>query len=219
MASPGVRRDCVGTCSCAIHPVLACVQVYRARIAATGQEVAVKVQRPAALATISKDMYVLRRGVGVYERIVRRFTAQTTDYQSLLSTFAEGLYTEMDFRNEALNAQRMSELLAGRWVPARVHALDAVVSLTLLRILIVVSLPLFPCSDCVASNQVIIPQPVLELTTRRVLTMEWITGVKLTSLQPEEVRALVKVGQESFLTQLLSIGFMHGGERWGSLVG
>jgi predicted unusual protein kinase regulating ubiquinone biosynthesis (AarF/ABC1/UbiB family) len=31
-------------------------QVYRARVAATGQEVAVKVQRPAALATISKDL-------------------------------------------------------------------------------------------------------------------------------------------------------------------
>jgi hypothetical protein len=39
--------------------------------------------------------YVLRRGVGVYERIVRRFTAQSTDYQRLLSTFAEGLYTEV----------------------------------------------------------------------------------------------------------------------------
>lgn len=35
----------------------------------------------------------MRRAVGVYERIVRRFTAQTTDYQQLLSTFAEGLYT------------------------------------------------------------------------------------------------------------------------------
>ena len=57
---------------------------------ATGQEVAVKVQRPGALSTISKDLYVMRRAVGVYERIVKRFTAQTTDYQSLLSTFAEG---------------------------------------------------------------------------------------------------------------------------------
>ena len=70
-------------------------QVYRARLRSTGQEVAVKVQRPQALATISKDLYVMRRAVGVYERLVRRFTAQTTDYQRLVSTFAEGLYTEM----------------------------------------------------------------------------------------------------------------------------
>lgn len=59
-----------------------------------------KVQRPGALSTISKDLYVMRRGVGVYEQLVKRFTAQTTDYQQLVSTFAEGLYTEMDFRNE-----------------------------------------------------------------------------------------------------------------------
>lgn len=57
-----------------------------------------------------QDLYVLRRAVGVYEQLVRRFTAQTTDYQRLLSTFAEGLYTEMDFRNEALNASRMAEV-------------------------------------------------------------------------------------------------------------
>ena len=44
---------------------------------------------------------------------MRRFTAQTTDYQILLSTFAEGLYTELDFRNEALNNVRMQELMSG----------------------------------------------------------------------------------------------------------
>ena len=54
---------------------------------------------------------MLRRAVGGYERLVRRFTAQTTDYQVLLSTFAEGLYTELDFRNEALNNLRMRELI------------------------------------------------------------------------------------------------------------
>ena len=53
----------------------------------------------------------MRRAVGVYERIIRRFTAQDTDYQLLLSTFAEGLYTEMDFRNEALNMERMTMLM------------------------------------------------------------------------------------------------------------
>ena len=70
-----------------------------------------KVQRPGALSTISKDLYVLRRGVGLYEGIVKRFTAQTTDYRELVSTFAEGLYTEMDFRNESLNMVKMQQLL------------------------------------------------------------------------------------------------------------
>lgn len=53
----------------------------------------------------------MRRAVGVYEQLVKRFTAQTTDYQQLLSTFAEGLFTELDQQNEALNALRMRELL------------------------------------------------------------------------------------------------------------
>jgi predicted unusual protein kinase regulating ubiquinone biosynthesis (AarF/ABC1/UbiB family) len=40
--------------------------------------------------------------------------------------------------------------------------------------------------------------------------MEWVTGVKLTTLPCEQIRALVKIGQEAFLTQLLDIGFFHG---------
>ena len=50
-----------------------------------------------------------------------------------------------------------------------------------------------------------IPDPLMALTSRRVLTMEWVTGVKLTQLPPQEVRDLVKVGQEAFLVQLLEI--------------
>ncbi|KXZ46166.1 hypothetical protein GPECTOR_46g235 [Gonium pectorale] len=54
--------------------------------------------------------------------------------------------------------------------------------------------------------------------TRRVLTMEWVSGVKLTTLEPAEIRGLVKVGQEAFLTQLLEIGFFHGDPHPGNLL-
>jgi hypothetical protein len=191
---------------------------------------------------------VLRRAVNVYERLVRRFSAQTTDYQSLLSTFAEGLYTEMDFRNEALNAQRMSQLLGARWagaglravgsgcggvepggLPAAFHkqgprqrgpstprALPPRDTLTPAPGTQHITLPLPPhppvCSEF-ATAEVVIPQPLMHLTTRRVLTMDWLTGVELTTLEPAELRELVKVGQEAFLIQLLDIGFFHGGER------
>ena len=53
--------------------------MYRARLRETGEEVAVKVQRPGALGIISKDLYVLRRAVGVYENLVKKFSAQTTE--------------------------------------------------------------------------------------------------------------------------------------------
>lgn len=43
--------------------------------------------------------------------------------------------------------------------------------------------------------------------------MQWIEGVKLTTLAPEEIRDLVKVGQEAFLVQLLEV---RKGMRYGS---
>jgi hypothetical protein len=152
-------------------------QVYRAVRRDTGEAVAVKIQRPGALSTVSKDLFVLRRAAGTYEKLVKRFTAQETDYQTLVSTFAEGLYFELDFTNEALNAQKARELMAG-------------------------------CSSEPARTRVLIPRPHMDLTTRRVLVQEWVDGTKLTDLEPEEVRRLVGVGQESFLVQLLEVGFI-----------
>ena len=53
---------------------------------------------------------------------------------------------------------------------------------------------------------------------RRVLVMEWVTGVKLTGLPSEEIRRLVAAGQEAFLTQLLEVGFFHGDPHPGNLL-
>ena len=50
---------------------------------------------------------------------------------------------------------------------------------------------------------------------RRVLTMEWIQGVKLTTLSPEEIQDLVKVGQEAFLIQLLEVSAEEEGREEG----
>lgn len=53
---------------------------------------------------------------------------------------------------------------------------------------------------------------------RRVLVMDWVTGVKLTGLPPAEIRRLVATGQEAFLTQLLEVGFFHGDPHPGNLL-
>lgn len=50
------------------------------------------------------------------------------------------------------------------------------------------------------------------------MTSEWVNGVKLTTLPVEEIRTLVGVGQEAFLTQLLEIGFFHGDPHPGNLL-
>lgn len=48
--------------------------------------------------------------------------------------------------------------------------------------------------------------------------MEWVTGVKLTRLQPEQLRKLSDIGQAAFLTQLLDFGFFHGDPHPGNLL-
>jgi aarF domain-containing kinase len=62
-------------------------------------------------------------------------------------------------------------------------------------------------------DSLIIPDPLMHLTSRRVLTMEWVTGVKLTQLPGQQIRDIVKVGQEAFLVQLLEIGAPPA-QRW-----
>ena len=88
-------------------------QVYRAKLKSTGEWVAVKVQRPGVQASVSKDLYVLRRAAEVYQGLVKRFAPQQrTDAVALLNEWAIGFYTELDFKNEASNMQRMADVLA-----------------------------------------------------------------------------------------------------------
>lgn len=64
------------------------------------------------------------------------------------------------------------------------------------------------------SFSVAAPRSVPELSTRRVLTMEWLDGVKLTD--PNEIhrlnldaQAIINMGVRCSLHQLLDAGFMH----------
>lgn len=101
-------------------------QVYKATLRSTGESVAVKVQRPGVLETVSKDLYVLRRAAEVYQNLMDRVAPrQRTDYTALLNEWAIGFYTELDFQNEARNQIRLGQMLSdqnvtGVLVP-RVH--------------------------------------------------------------------------------------------------
>jgi hypothetical protein len=59
-------------------------------------QVAVKVQRPSVLGTVSKDLYVLRRAAEVFQGLVDRFAPQQrTNYVALLNEWSVGFYTEV----------------------------------------------------------------------------------------------------------------------------
>ncbi len=65
---------------------------------------------------------------------------------------------------------------------------------------------------------VYVPEVYDELCTRRVLVTEWIDGVKLSDCPQDEIRDLIGVGQESFLVQLLQVGFFHSDPHPGNLM-
>lgn len=102
-------------------------QVYKARLVSTGEVVAIKIQRPAVLEVVSKDLYVLRRAAEVYQGLVDRFAPnQKTNYVALLNEWAVGFYTELDFLNEAANQERLKKALTdegvtGMYVPKVYH--------------------------------------------------------------------------------------------------
>lgn len=104
-------------------------QVYKAKLISTGEFVAIKIQRPSVLQTVSKDLYVLRRAAEVYQGLVDRFLPkQRTNYVALLNEWAIGFYTELDFLNEAANQQRLRDLLIqenvdGVYIPKVYHEL------------------------------------------------------------------------------------------------
>merc|ERR1711865_438654 len=80
-------------------------------------EVAVKVQRPDVLSTVSKDLYVLRRAAEVFQGLIERFAPQQrTNYVALLNEWSIGFYTELDFNNEARNQQKLRTMLRDKKV-------------------------------------------------------------------------------------------------------
>jgi len=72
-------------------------------------------------------------------------------------------------------------------------------------------------------NSIYVPRMYMEYTARRVLTMEWIDGTKLTRLQELEAQGinathLVDVGVQCSLRQLLEHGFFHADPHPGNLL-
>jgi predicted unusual protein kinase regulating ubiquinone biosynthesis (AarF/ABC1/UbiB family) len=79
-------------------------QVYRARLA-TGEEVAVKVQRPNLEATIAFDVAILFRLVKLTNRFFPKAN-ENADWEGMLREFYATIFEEMDYVKEGRNADR-----------------------------------------------------------------------------------------------------------------
>ncbi|EKQ67902.1 putative unusual protein kinase [Leptolyngbyaceae cyanobacterium JSC-12] len=157
-------------------------QVYKGRLK-TGEQVAVKVQRPGLAQGIALDMYILRQLALFIMTNVKRVRS---DLVGIMDEFATRIFEEMDYTQEGRNAERFAQLYG--------------------------NLP-----------EIYVPRIYWQYTGRRVLTMEWINGIKLT--QPEAIRAqgidashLIEVGVQCSLRQLLESGFFHADPHPGNLL-
>lgn len=84
-------------------------QVYRARLRETGEEVAVKVQRPDCEQIIALDIYILRNLSGTINRLLK-LIGREIDLQSIIEEFGKLIYEEIDYISEARNCERFLEL-------------------------------------------------------------------------------------------------------------
>jgi len=82
-------------------------QVYKAKIKATKEEVAVKVQRPGVLETVSLDLYLVRK----FGSLVKSLPGQGggVDVVALLDEFAFRFYDELDYNLECRNGEKVRE--------------------------------------------------------------------------------------------------------------
>jgi predicted unusual protein kinase regulating ubiquinone biosynthesis (AarF/ABC1/UbiB family) len=157
-------------------------QVYKAKLK-TGEEVAVKVQRPDLRERITIDLYILRGLAAWVQKKVKRVRS---DLVGILDELGDRIFEEMDYIHEGENAERFFELYG--------HIKD-----------------------------IYVPKIYWEYTNRRVLTMEWINGTKLTQTpeikaQGIDARYLIEVGVQCSLRQLLEHGFFHADPHPGNLL-
>lgn len=157
-------------------------QVHRG-VLKSGERVAVKVQRPGLREQITLDLYIVRNIAGWLNRNVRLIRS---DLVALIDELGRRVFEEMDYLNEAGNAEKFAGL----------HS---------------------------HNKRIAVPQIHRHATSKRVLTMEWIDGVKLTNL--DAVRAIgvdpddmVQVGVNCSLQQLLEHGFFHADPHPGNLL-
>ena len=148
-----------------------------------GQVVAVQVQRPGLREQITLDLYIVRNIAAWLNQNVGLIRS---DLVALIDELGKRVFEEMDYCNEAANAERFAAL--------HTH-----------------------------NPRIAVPRIYHQATSRRVLTMEWIEGVKLTNLEavrgigvdPDE---MVNIGVNCSLQQLLEHGFFHADPHPGNLL-
>ncbi len=157
-------------------------QVYRAQLH-SGEEVAIKVQRPNLIPLLTLDLYIIRLFARWFGPKLPLNLGNTLE--AIVDEFGHKLFEEINYLQEARNAEQF-----GRYFQDDPH--------------------------------VKVPKIYWRYTTRRVLTLEWIHGIKLTDVERIEQAgldrdSLIRIGVMAGLRQLLEFGFFHADPHPGNL--
>ncbi|MFN8533745.1 MAG: AarF/UbiB family protein [Dehalococcoidia bacterium] len=158
-------------------------QVHRARLR-SGEEVAVKVQRPGIVRQIETDIDITLRVASILER--RTDWARAYNLSETAEEFARTIREELDFTSEGRNIGLFARTFANQ-------------------------------------PGVEFPTVIWEFTTRRVLTMHWVGGAKITDIAALEGfgvdrRVLARRFAEVILEQVLMHGFFHADPHPGNVL-
>ncbi len=157
-------------------------QVHQA-ILENGEKVAVKIQRPGLREQITLDLYIVRNIANWLKKYVGFIRS---DLVALIDELGKRVFEEMDYINEANNAEKFATL--------HKH-----------------------------NQNITVPKIYRDHTSKRVLTMEWIDGIKLTNIEgvkklgidPNE---MIEIGVNCSLQQLLEHGFFHADPHPGNIL-
>jgi predicted unusual protein kinase regulating ubiquinone biosynthesis (AarF/ABC1/UbiB family) len=157
-------------------------QVHRARLH-TGEEVVIKVQRPGLDRLVALDFKILGNLVRFAKR--RMQGAKHFDLEAIHQEFSDTLYREIDYVQEAMNAERFRQNFADH-------------------------------------EYILVPRVYPEFTTRRILTMEYMPGIKVNDrhsleaigINPKDIN---HIGICAYLKQLLQDGFFQADPHPGNM--
>jgi len=155
-------------------------QVFKVTLAdGSGQTVAVKVQRPEIMTRIALDMHLIREAEPLF-----RLAGYVGDVRGLVDDWGTGFVNELNYEQEADNAEQFMADMARTPLASVVFA----------------------------------PRVVRDLSTKRVLTTEWVDGERLEQSNAEDISSLCSVAMNCYLTMMLESGTMHCDPHPGNLL-
>jgi predicted unusual protein kinase regulating ubiquinone biosynthesis (AarF/ABC1/UbiB family) len=158
-------------------------QVHKGVLAANGQQVAVKVQRPNIERLVNMDLSTIRFVIWVISRFVN--TNEFIDLKAFYREFRRTIYEEIDYVQEGANGRRFAEIFADK-------------------------------------PGIKIPQIMDGYTSRRVLVLEWIDGIKVNDYAQLEAAGISRFEVarrtvEAYFYQFFEVGFFHADPHPGNI--